>query len=148
LTIAAFMPHALSFISALCYNNGERRIVPIGSEHTYVVSAWLSEGKFLNQQETEMTAYFIGEHKITDAAKYEEYLRQVAPMIKRFGGRYITRVGTHKVLEGQWEPNRVVIVEFPDMVALKQWYHSREYQPLAALRQSASDDILIAVEGI
>jgi uncharacterized protein (DUF1330 family) len=97
--------------------------------------------------EMEMVAYFIGEHKITDPAKYEEYLRQVAPMIKRFGGRYITRVGTHKVLEGQWEPNRVVIIEFPDMPALNAWYHSPEYHPLIALRQSASADILIAVEG-
>jgi uncharacterized protein (DUF1330 family) len=102
---------------------------------------------FSDWGEMEMVAYFIGEHKITDPAKYQEYLRQVAPMIKRFGGRYITRVGTHKVLEGQWEPNRVVIIEFPDMAALNAWYHSPEYHPLIALRQSVSADVLIAVEG-
>jgi uncharacterized protein (DUF1330 family) len=94
-----------------------------------------------------MTAYFIGEHAITDAAKYEDYLREVAPMIKRCGGRYLTRVGTHRILEGEWKPNRVVIIEFPDMTALNAWYHSPEYQPLIALRQSASADVLIAVEG-
>ena len=94
-----------------------------------------------------MPAYFIGEHRIIDEARYREYLRQVAPMIARFGGRYITRVGTHRVLEGEWQPNRVVIIEFPDMAALTGLYGSPEYQPLIALRQSASEDVLIAVEG-
>ncbi len=95
-----------------------------------------------------MAAYFIGEHKITDLAKYEQYLRQVAPMIERCGGRYLTRVGNHRVLEGEWKPDRVVIIEFPDMTALNAWYHSPEYQPLIALRQSASADVLIAIEGV
>jgi len=95
-----------------------------------------------------MAAYFIGEHKITDPAKYAEYLRRVVPMIERFGGRYLTQVGTHKVLEGDWQPNRVVVIEFPDMAALDAWYHLPEYQPLIALRRQASIDVLIAVEGV
>jgi uncharacterized protein (DUF1330 family) len=69
-------------------------------------------------------------------------------MIERCGGRYLTRVGNHSVLEGEWKPNRVVIIEFPDMTALNAWYHSPEYQPLIALRQSASADVLIAIEGV
>ena len=52
-----------------------------------------------------MAAYFIGEHDITDPATYEAYLRQAAPMIKRFGGRYLTRIGSHKILEGDRRPN-------------------------------------------
>jgi uncharacterized protein (DUF1330 family) len=52
------------------------------------------------------------------------------------------------VLEGDWRPNRVVIVAFPDMAALKAWYGAPEYQPLIALRRSAATDLLIAVEGI
>ena len=65
-----------------------------------------------------MPAYYIGEHKITNAAVFEAYLRQVVPMIERHGGRYLTRAGTHEVLEGDWRPNRVVIIEFPDMAAI------------------------------
>ncbi len=95
-----------------------------------------------------MAAYFIGEHDITDPATYEAYLRQAAPMIKRFGGRYLTRIGSHKILEGDRWPNRVVIIEFPDMAALDAWYRLPEYQPLIALRRSASDDMLIAVDGL
>ncbi|HZV21812.1 MAG TPA: DUF1330 domain-containing protein [Hyphomicrobiales bacterium] len=96
-----------------------------------------------------MAAYWIGEHKITAPDKFEEYIRQVVPMIERFGGRYLTRPGTHRILENpQWEPDRIVIVEFPDMAALNAWYHSPEYQPLIALRQASSIDVLIVLDGI
>jgi uncharacterized protein (DUF1330 family) len=102
----------------------------------------------LYDRRRKMSAYFIGEHKITDHAKYEEYLRHVIPMIERFGGRYLTRSGNYKVLEGSWNPNRVAVIEFPSMAALNDWYRSPEYQPFIALRQSASTDVLIAVEGL
>jgi uncharacterized protein (DUF1330 family) len=100
-------------------------------------------------QEGGMTAYWIGEHKITDPVKFEEYRSKVVPLIERFGGRYLTRPGTHKILEnGYWQPERVVIVEFPDMEALHAWYNSPEYEPLIALRQASSSDMLIVLEGI
>ena len=95
-----------------------------------------------------MPAYLIAEHKITDAAKFEEYRTKVGPMIARHGGRYITRPGSHKILEkGYWQPDRVVVIEFPDMAALNAWYNSAEYRPLIKLRQSAAIDMLITLEG-
>lgn len=71
----------------------------------------------------------------------------VAPMLERYGGRYITRGGTHEILDGVWHPQRVVIIEFPDMTALKAWFHSPEYQPLIALRRASAQDVLIAIDG-
>ena len=63
-----------------------------------------------------MAAYLIAEHIITDAAKFEEYRTKVAPMMAKHGGRYLTKGGTHKLPEGgHWTPERVVIIEFPDM---------------------------------
>ncbi len=94
-----------------------------------------------------MPAYLIAEHQITNPSQFEEYRRQVAPMIERYGGRYLTRPGTHDVLDGRWRPDRVVIIEFASMAALKAWYQSPEYQPLIALRRSAATDVLIALEG-
>jgi uncharacterized protein (DUF1330 family) len=95
-----------------------------------------------------VSAYWIGEHKVTDQAKFAEYLRQVMPMIERHGGRYLTRAGSHEVLEGAWRPNRVVIIEFPDLAAIKAWYGSSEYQPLIAMRRAAAEDMLIIVDGV
>jgi uncharacterized protein (DUF1330 family) len=94
-----------------------------------------------------MPAYWIGEHAITDPRRFEEYLHKAVPMIERFGGRYLTRARAHEVLDGDWRPDRVVVIEFPDMAAVKALYHSPEYQPLIALRRSAAIDVIIAVEG-
>jgi uncharacterized protein (DUF1330 family) len=97
-----------------------------------------------------MAACIIEEHKITDTAKFEEYRTKVGPMIAKHGGRYLTKGGCRKVLEdGHWQPDRVVIIEFPDMAALNAWYNSPEYQPLIALRRASTSDLdmLITLEG-
>ena len=95
-----------------------------------------------------MAAYLIAEHLIVDTGRFEEYRSKVAPMIERYGGRYLTRGGSHEVLDGEWKPTRVVIIEFPDMAAIKAWYRSPEYQPLVALRRGAATDVLIAIDGV
>ncbi len=95
-----------------------------------------------------MTAYWIGEHVITDAAAFADYLRQAIPLIERFGGRYLTRAGSHQVLEGDWRPTRVAVIAFPDRAALDAFYGSAEYQPLIALRRRAATDVIIAIDGV
>jgi uncharacterized protein (DUF1330 family) len=94
-----------------------------------------------------MPAYLIADTHITDQPTYDNYKQQVAPLIAKFGGRFLVRGGQHEVLEGSWHPSRLVIIEFPDMDRLKSWYNSPEYAPLLALRQPAATDHLVAVEG-
>jgi uncharacterized protein (DUF1330 family) len=94
-----------------------------------------------------MPAYWIGEHDISDVVKFGDYLRQAVPIIARFGGRYLTRTGSHEVFEGEWRPNRVAIIEFPDMAALQAFYRSPEYQTLIALRGEAAKNVILAVGG-
>lgn len=76
-----------------------------------------------------MAAYWIGEHAVTDPAKFESYLAKAIPIIERFGGRYLTRVGAHEVLDGNWRPNRVVVIEFPDMAAIRRSIALRNISP-------------------
>lgn len=97
-----------------------------------------------------MPAYLIAEHIITDAVMFDEYRTSVAPMIAKHGGRYLTKGGSHKLPEGgHWKPERVVIIEFPDMDSLNRWYNSPEYQPLIALRKACTSDLdmLFTLEG-
>jgi uncharacterized protein (DUF1330 family) len=97
-----------------------------------------------------MPAYLIAEHTITDAAKFEEYRVKVGPLIAKHGGRYITKPGSHVVLEADnavWQPQRVVIVEFPDMAALQAWYDSPDYAPLIGIRRQSAKDMLITLDG-
>ena len=83
-----------------------------------------------------MPAYYIAEHIITNPTKFEDRVK-VGPMIAKHGGRYLTKGGSHKLPEGgHWKPERVVIIEFPDMGNLNAWSNSAEYQPLFADRRN------------
>jgi uncharacterized protein (DUF1330 family) len=95
-----------------------------------------------------MAAYVIADITVQDPGRYDEYRRQVLATIEKYGGRFLVRGGAHQSLEGDWNPGRIVLLEFPDMAALKRWYESEEYGPLITLRQSAAAGSLIAVEGI
>lgn len=94
-----------------------------------------------------MTAYVFGEIEVTDPATYEEYRKQVLPVVTQYGGKFIVRGGKIEALEGGWAPKRFVALEFPSLEQARKWYHSPEYAPLIALRQKASRGKLILVEG-
>lgn len=94
-----------------------------------------------------MAAYLIVDLEVKNPAGYDDYRRQVPASLAKYGGRFIVRGGAAETLEGSWAPKRVVVVEFPDMAALKRWYNSEDYKPLIALRQKHSAGDVIAVEG-
>jgi uncharacterized protein (DUF1330 family) len=95
-----------------------------------------------------MTAYLFADIEVTDPAAYAEY-RQAAPAaVAAYGGRYLARGGAVEVLEGDASPQRVALVEFPDMARLKAFYHSPQYQALVAIRNRAARSTFIAVEGV
>ena len=95
-----------------------------------------------------MAAYIWANVEVTDPVAYEEYRQRVPAIIAAHGGRYLARGGRSELLEGAVQPNRLVILEFPDMAQLKAFYHSPEYRPLIALRQRTARSSLMAVEGV
>jgi uncharacterized protein (DUF1330 family) len=72
----------------------------------------------------------------------------VPATIAAYGGRYVARGGRTEVLEGDLQPNRVVILEFPSLARLQEWYRSTEYAPLLALRQASSKSTVFITEGL
>lgn len=95
-----------------------------------------------------MSAYLIANIVVTDPARFAEYRDQVAPLIARFGGRYLVRGGEVTPVEGDPGLQRVVVLEFADMPALRAFYDSPEYAPLIALRASATVSNVALVEGV
>ncbi len=95
-----------------------------------------------------MAAYLVVDIEITDPEVFEEYRKAVSSTIASFGGRYLARGGKTEVLEGQWAPRRLVILEFPTMARLKEWYDSPGYAPLLALRKRSASSNLVITEGI
>ncbi len=94
-----------------------------------------------------MTAYVIANITVTDPVKFREYAVQVGPVLAQYGGRHIVRGGSLDVVEGAMRFDRLVLLEFPSMAAATSWYHSPEYAPLLALRNSASVSNLAFVDG-
>ena len=94
-----------------------------------------------------MAAYVIADVKVKDPVTYEEYKKMVMPTLEAYGGTFVVRGGRAETLEGDWAPNRLVILEFESVERAKEWWGSDEYEGPKRLRQSASSGSLIVVEG-
>ncbi len=94
-----------------------------------------------------MVAYIIVKAETTDKVKYQEYLKVVPEIIKRYGGKAIVRGGKTETLEGPPNNKRIVVLEFPSMKKAKEFYYSAEYQEAKKLRKDAAIGELIIVEG-
>ena len=94
-----------------------------------------------------MPAYLIANIEVIDPAAFDQYRAAVAPLIARFGGRYLVRGGAVTDVEGALGLKRLVILEFDSMPALRAFYDSPDYAPLIALRQRATHSHVALVEG-
>jgi uncharacterized protein (DUF1330 family) len=95
-----------------------------------------------------MPAYVIVEIDVHDPALYEEYKKLTPGSLAAFGGTFIVRGGKAEALEGDWQPKRIVVLEFPSADKAKQWWDSELYRHARAIRQRASHTRMIVVEGV
>jgi uncharacterized protein (DUF1330 family) len=95
-----------------------------------------------------MSAYVISEVDVRDAAGFEAYRSIAAKAIAQYGGRYLVRGGAAEVAEGGPPPKTLIVVEFPSMERLREWYASPEYAEALKHRRTALDRRLIFVEGV
>jgi len=95
-----------------------------------------------------MAAYVIVETDVTDPAQYEQYKAASPAAIAAGGGRFLVRGGELAVLEGDWQPRRLVMLEFDDLEAARRWYASAAYQEAKKLREGAATFRAIAVQGV
>jgi uncharacterized protein (DUF1330 family) len=95
-----------------------------------------------------MPAYVIVETDVTDPEQYEQYKAASPAAIAAGGGRFLVRGGELAVLEGDWQPSRIVMLEFDDLAAAKRWYESEAYQEAKKLREGAARLRVIAVQGL
>lgn len=94
-----------------------------------------------------MSAFIVADEIITDPDVFEDYKREVLPLIERFGGRFLSRGADVEVIESgrDWTPGRMVILEFPDMETLKAWYDCPEYREVRELRLRSANTTLVAL---
>lgn len=95
-----------------------------------------------------MPAYAIFDIVVTDPERYEDYKKLAPPAIAACGGKYLARGGQLDVLEGDWNPSRIVVLEFPTAEQAKAWIDSPEYREARALRHATATTNAILVEGL
>jgi tRNA-Thr(GGU) m(6)t(6)A37 methyltransferase TsaA len=94
-----------------------------------------------------MAAYIIVQIDIHDPVAYERYRIMATPTVAAYGGRYVVRGGASEILEGSWQPRRLVVLEFADAARARAWWDSPEYAPAKALRQQIADTEMLLIEG-
>jgi uncharacterized protein (DUF1330 family) len=95
-----------------------------------------------------MPAYVIVETDVSDPERYEQYKTAASAAVTAHGGRYLVRGGEQDVLEGDWRPPRLVVLEFEDLAAARRWYDSEQYRQARELRAGAARLKLVAVQGV
>jgi uncharacterized protein (DUF1330 family) len=94
-----------------------------------------------------MPGYLIANLDIRDTALFQKYRDQVAPLIKRFGGRYLVRGGELRSVEGALPVKRLIVLEFPSLAEAQRFYDSDEYRPILQLRLDSCVSDVVLVEG-
>ena len=95
-----------------------------------------------------MSAYAIFDVEIYDVERYQDFMSNVKPALETVGAKYLSRGGTHKVYEGDWNPRRIVLLEFPSVDAFEEFYFGEIYQNLKSIRDECSSARLVSVEGL
>lgn len=94
-----------------------------------------------------MTAYVIVEMTVTDPVRIEDYRKQAGASVAAYGGKFIVRGGRIERLDGDWNPQRIVVIEFPGVEQARKWRSSPEYRAACEIRDRAASTRMILVEG-
>ena len=95
-----------------------------------------------------MTAYVIVDVNVSDPVRYAEYRDLATPTVEQYGGKYIARGGRTEMLEGDWSPTRLVILQFESIEQAKRWLYSPEYGEAKRIRHETADSRMVVVEGV
>jgi uncharacterized protein (DUF1330 family) len=95
-----------------------------------------------------MAAYVIVEIEVVDPVGYEEYKNRASASVLSHGGKYIVRGGATEVLEGDWKPKRIVVLEFESMQRAKDWLNCEEYREPRKMRHRTAKTNMVLVDGV
>lgn len=95
-----------------------------------------------------MSAYLIVDFDIRDQAAFQTYAKGVVPLIVKLGGKVLVAGGNFEVIDGQWQPHRLAIIQFPDRATIGSFFAHPDYADLDAIRKRNFESVLIAVDGV
>ena len=94
-----------------------------------------------------MGALLIVDISVHDTERYKEYVELVPDLIEKHHGKYLVRGGNVEVIEGNWQPERLIVLEFPSVASAQAFLEDPDYQPVADIRHAAASTNLVMAEG-
>ena len=101
-----------------------------------------------NDREPIVSVYIIAQLKFTERARYDRYQSRFVGVFKNFRGKLLAADEHPVVLEGEWPRDKVVIMEFPDAEAAREFEESPDYQEIAVDRKAGADAVVLTVRGL
>lgn len=95
-----------------------------------------------------MAAYLLVDNQVTDEAQFDEYVRRIPGVVEAHGGKYLVRGGATRVVEGSWQPHRVVVIEFGSLESANAFVESPEYAELSEIRNKSTVTSTVIAEGV
>ncbi|GCD76960.1 hypothetical protein JCM31826_04420 [Thermaurantimonas aggregans] len=95
-----------------------------------------------------MAAFVIVEVSVHDHKEYEEYKKLTPATLAAFDGKFVVRGGQTETLEGDWQPDRIVVLEFLTVERAKEWWNSEIYTKAKIIRQRTAMTKMIVVQGV
>lgn len=97
---------------------------------------------------SKMSAYAILDLKVLDKEKLQEYIKVAPEIIRKLGGKIIVRGGELNSVEGNWNPEKIVMIEFPNYKTANDWWNSDEYKKATRLRKKGANTNVLIIDGV
>ena len=94
-----------------------------------------------------MKAYLVLGFSVNDPAGFMKYVAEIPAFIAKHAGRYIVRGTEPTTIEGDWKPDRLVILEFPERANAEAFLNDPEIQALFKVRHATTTSKLVLVDG-
>jgi uncharacterized protein (DUF1330 family) len=101
-----------------------------------------------NSNKSKPVYYLFENIEITDTLHFNEYKKNVLPVVKKFGGTYIVAGKPIEIIEGKWRPKSLVIIKFPSIKMANKWYYSEDYKFLKTMRKSSGKFNAVVMESL
>lgn len=95
-----------------------------------------------------MTVYAIAQLRFTDRLSYDKYQARFLDVFRKYDGTLLAADESPRVIEGEWDREKVVLMSFPDEASFHAWAESDEYQAISVDRRAGSDAVVVLLDGL
>jgi uncharacterized protein (DUF1330 family) len=94
-----------------------------------------------------MKAYLVLDLSVNDFGGFRKYIAEIPAFIAKHSGKYLVQGVQPTIIEGDWKPERIVIIEFPERENAEAFLGDPEIQDLFKLRHDTTTSKLVLADG-